>query len=108
MAWLTIWVALAIKHDLEHRVVHSSSVMHRAHIHDDVISSKFSDKALINTRKVDTFGSLDDALWCKVGLTNAFEIPINDLVVHSAIKIASLDATDDLARWREFLMLSEV
>lgn len=103
VTWFTVWVVLAIKHDLEHGVVRSSAVMHLAHIHDDVVDSQLSDKVLINTRKVNIFSSMYDALRCYVGLTDAFEIPINDLVVYPAIKIAGVDALDDLARWREFL-----
>jgi hypothetical protein len=50
------------------------------------------------------FSSMDDALGRDVGLTDAFEIPVYDLVVYAPIEIALLDATDDLARWSEFLM----
>jgi len=35
-----IWVALAIEHDLRHRVVYSSTMMHLAHVHDDVIDGQ--------------------------------------------------------------------
>jgi hypothetical protein len=77
--------------------------MHLADIHDDLVNSKLSDKALLDTRKVGIFSSMDDALGRDVGLTDALEIPVNDLVIYPTIEIPPLDAVDDPARWRKFL-----
>jgi hypothetical protein len=81
--------------------------MHLAHVHDDVVGSQLGDKVLLNTRKVSSSSSMDDALGRDVRLIDTFKIPVNDFVVYSAIEIAGLNAVDDLARWCEFLMSSK-
>jgi hypothetical protein len=82
-------------------------VVHLAHVHDDVVGSQLRDKVLLNTRKVSSSSSMNDALGRDVGLIDTFKIPVNDFVVYPAIEIAGLDAVDDLARWCEFLMSSQ-
>lgn len=95
---------LAVEFNLIDGIVHSSAVVHLAHVHDDVVNSELSDEALFDAFKVGIFSSINDCLRSDMCLTKFFVIPVHDLVVHPAIEVTGLDAVDDLARWFEFLM----